>query len=1032
MKKQENLNLNLKPVVNKTVLFLLLSLLLSSMISAQNQLKVTGTVTDSDNVPVIGATVMVKGTLNGTVTDVDGKFSLSVEAAEAILSVSYIGYETKDVKVSTTEELRIILKDDNLILDEVVVVGYGSQRKANLTGAVTSVAVDDVEGRALVNAGQVLQGKIPGVSISQNSGRPGDEMSTIRVRGISSIDNNNDPLVIIDGFEGNIDDVNPQDIASISVLRDASSAAIYGSRASAGVILIETHSGSTGLAIRYNGNMSLQQPTRLPETADSWVYAELKNEARRNAGSVDVYTKERIKLYQYGIDPTAVNNDWYDIYFSNAFMHNHHLNASGGNNRFKFNSSISYSDNKGVLIGTESNRLNFNTRLNANFLQDKLRVNMNITGYNRDVVELISPTNAVIAHIAMMTPNSIIHSVDGAYAYASRYLAAEKLGGGITRDQTSLRLNGGVEIEPIKNLIASLALSQTRYREDYVLFSPEFYTTGDYEETTMNKQESELRKQWNITDNNQLTGTIHYSLKLKQHQLNALVGYERLERLYKFDGGQVKELSYNAPIFDFGDPTTHYVRSNANESATASYFSRLNYNFDNRYLLEFNIRGDGSSRFLKGSQWGYFPSFSVGWRLSEESFFPWSKNLDLKLRGSWGRLGNQNIWTYYAASDQMSGDQYYAFGGSVVPGRGTTLLANRNTTWETTEQTNVGLDATLFNRLELTFDYFNKTTFDILSRVTVPPSLGITSNPYQNIGKMNNKGFELNLVFRNKPKKGGFGYTLSGNISYIKNEVVDLGGLEFVNHSDEIRSVVGEPYASFYGYIQDGIWQIDDFTWQSDSDPAIPHEERQYVRKEGTVDQSALMSNVAPGDIKLKDVTGEGLVTPDDKTIIGTSLPDLLYGMNLSFSYRNFGLNILGQGVAGSTSMIAGQLVVPFFNTSGTLTKQAARNRWTYENQGNIHPRVVEDKSRDAIRSTYNLHNSSYFRLKSVELSYTIPSKFTDILGVGRLRLFVTGENLLLITNYLEGFDPERDNMSISAGYHPQVVTYTFGINLSL
>lgn len=1032
MKKRVNFNLNLRPVINKTVLILLLNLFLGNTIYAQDQLKVTGTVTDTDNVPVIGATVLVKGTLNGTVTDLDGRFTIAVEATDTELMISYIGYEPKDVKISTTEELQIVLEGDNLLLDEVVVVGYGSQRKANLTGAVTSVAIDDLEGRALANIGQALQGKIPGVSIFQNSGRPGDEGSTIRVRGISSIDNNNDPLIIIDGFEGSLDDVSPMDIASVSVLRDASSAAIYGSRASAGVILIETHSGGTGLSIRYNGNMSLAQPTRLPETADSWVYAELKNEARRNAGGVDVYTPERIKLYKYGIDPTAVNINWYDIYFDTAFTHNHFINASGGNNRFKFNSSITYADNEGVLIGTRSDRLGFNTRLNANFLQNKLRANMSVVGYNNNVKELIAATNTVMADISMMTPNSIVQGVNGTYAYAARYLAAEELGGGITRDQVSLRINGGVEIEPVKNLVASLALSQTRYRQDYVLYSPEFYTSGSYEENTMTKRESELRKQWSVTDNSQLTGTINYNIKLKQHRLTALLGYERLERSYKFDEGRVKELSYNAPIFDFGDPTTHYVRSNANESATASYFSRLNYNFDDRYLLEFNIRRDGSSRFLKGSQWGYFPSFSAGWRLTEESFFPWKKNMDLKLRSSWGRLGNQNIYTQYAASDQMAGDQYYAFGGTIVPGRGTILLANKNTTWETTEQFNIGLDATLFNRLELTFDYFNKTTFDILSRVTIPPSLGITTNPYQNIGRMKNEGIELNLVFRNKPKRGGLRYTLSGNLSYIKNKVVDLGGLEFVNHSDEIRSVVGQPYASYYGYIQDGLWQISDFTWQYDSDPSIPHEERQYVRKEGTVDQSALMPNVGPGDLKFKDVTGEGEIAPDDKTIIGTSLPDFLYGMSASFSYKNFGLNILGQGVAGSTSMIAGRLVAPFFNTQGTLTKQAARDRWSYENQGNKHPRMVEDKSRDALRSTYNLYNSSFFRLKSVELSYNLPRKAIDFLGVSRLRVFVTGENLLLITNYLDGFDPERNNMSVSAGYHPQVVTYSFGINLSL
>ncbi|WP_316809764.1 TonB-dependent receptor [Pedobacter heparinus] len=1022
---------------------LLLTIFISLLsISLYAQLKtITGKVLDEKNNPLPGVTVKVNGVTNaGAITNKDGNYTLQAPERATTLTFSFLSYISQTIDISGKSVANVILRENITELDEVVAVGYGTQTKANLTGAVSTVSVKEVEGRALSSADQILQGKLSGVTIVQSSGRPGDDNSEIRIRGVSSIDNNNDPLVIINGVQGNINDVNPNDIESVSVLKDAASAAIYGSRASAGVIIIETKKGSTGkgLQVEYNVTGSMVNATRLPETVDSYTYASLLNEARANVALAPIYNQTQLDLFKNQTDPNFPNTNWYDVYYQKAFMQNHYVSLRGGEKNYKFSNSVGYRDQDGILSGTSAKRLSYNSSLSGSFIKNKVRVNLGLVGYSEKGKELISATNTVLAEISGSLPTAFIQSIDtltgnpNLYSYPGRFLGAMDLGGGTENKLNNLNSRASVEIEPVKGLIGKLLLSNNKLKTDYVNFTPRFYTSGTYEETSVNLRESSLEKRNSQSDLNTFLASLEYSLKKNKHDFKFLAAHERLEMIYNYDAGSVKNLSSNQPIFNYGDPTSPFLTSAANETATASFFGRLNYSYAGKYLLELNMRRDGSSRFADGRKWGNFPSISAGWRLSEEGFFKdLQKNIYLKLRGSWGRLGNQNIFTQYAFADQMSGSEYYAFGNAIVPGRGTIILANKDTRWETTEQFDAGLDMILWNRWNITFDYFNKKTYDILARVTIPPSLGVTVLPYQNIGDMVNKGVELSIGY-NAPQRANkinYGFTVNG--SYITNKLTSLGGLPYVDHSATNRSVVGQPFSSFYGYKVAGIYQVSDFTWQNNSDPSVPHASRSYVLKTGMPNVSGVMTSPAPGDIKISDVKNDGVINADDKTLIGNPIPKLQYSFSANVSYKNFGLNVIAQGTGRADAYMNGNLIAPYFNTTGPLLTSMVTDRWTFDNPSDQYQRIYVDKGRDALITSYNIYNAAYFRLKSLQLSYTLSSAFTKKFDVNRCRIFVNAENLFLVSDFPEGFDPERRSTNVTAAFHPQVATYSVGLNLN-
>ena len=1016
-------------------LFFMLFLFFTNLILSQEKI-IKGIVTDTKKTPLFGVSVFEENTTNGVVTDFDGNYTLKVKDGSVIV-FAYLGMVSKKVPLGSKTVINVVLEQDIAQLDEIVVVGYGSKKKGDITGSISTVELKDVNARSSTSASQILQGKLSGVSITQSSGIPGDDSSTIRIRGISSIDNNNDPLVIIDDIQGTLDDINPADIESISVLKDAASAAIYGTRASAGVILIKTKRAKNGsLSFDFNTITSIQTATRLPETLNSWEHAELTNEALRNVGQPQQYTREDIELYKFGLDPIRPNTDWYGAFLGNGIIHNHFLSVKQGSDNFKFTGSLGYYDQQGVLIGTNSDKLTYRTRFDTYFLNKKLKMGIALTGYDQNIDDLTSSARSVFSTLAATNSTTFVESFpdESGLTYFSgqgRYIGLKRLGGGIERRRKSLITQYYLQFEPINKLQLKVTYSNNNLINNYQRYTPNIFTAGNILANSVSEQPSSLEKSFSTTDRNTFFATLRYSKRFKGHYASVLLGYEKLERIYDYDYAKIQFLSTNQPIFDFGDPNTQFISSSANESATVSYFARVNYNYKYKYLLEFSFRRDGSSRFAPANQWGNFPSVSAGWKMSKEKFMKPLDYLDLKFRASWGRLGNQNIRSYYGASDQMSGSEFYSFGGSIVSGRAITVLADPNTKWETTEQTNIGFDLKLFNRFTATVDYFDKKTFDILARVTVPTSLGIEEKPYQNIGSMTNRGIDIDLGYTGKQKSDGLNYSINANFSYLENEVTDLGGLDFVEHSETLRSQVGQPFSSFFGYKVEGIYQVDDFTWQNNSDPTIDHYDRDYQLSTSNPDPSGILPRARPGDLKFKDVDGNGIVDPEDKTIIGSSVPKFYYGGTINLSYKRWGLNIIGQGVGGAQAYQSGRLLKFLTNGSNSsILRSEADNRWTFDNPSTTHRSVTKSLERDQLESDYYVHNASYFRVRNIQLTYNVDEDILRKVNIAQLRLFLSAENVFLITKYIDGFDPERPYNITTEPFHPQISSLSLGFNL--
>jgi len=1031
----------------KKILFILaLILSCNTLLLAQN---VSGVVYDEHGETMPGVTVMVTGTNTGTITDINGQFTIIAENGKS-LSFSFIGYQSQTIMV-TSQAIEVNMVSDIMKLDEVVAVGYGSRKKINLTGAVESVNTDDIATRTITNAGQALQGKVSGVIVTQNSGQPGQDETEIRIRGVSSIENSNDPLVIIDGIEGQLSDVHPNDIESMSVLKDASSAAIYGNRAAAGVIIITTKTGGSGLKVNARVTSSLQQVTTFPEVANAYEYATLLNEARLNSGFPNVpYDDVKLEEIKNGTNPSLQNVDLYDFYFSPAWMHNYYASVSGGQKNYNFSFTAGYLDQDGVLYGTSADKLTYRAKLNSKFWKNKLRVGASFGGYNKKEEELSSNTASVMAYNANSSPIGFLRATDpetgepGLYGGKARYYAINEAGGGTDIKRTNFNYQFSAELEPIKGLKAKVLYGQTIYRYDKERLLASVALAGNPDEdtpSTLTDSKYELTNSSTISTT--LTTTLNYSTKFNGHKISALLGYENLTYDYDLDQFSIKFLLANQPHFPFGDPETLTADGQINERATMSYFGRLAYDYKDKYLLEANIRRDGSSRFSEENRWGIFPSFSAGWRISQESFMD-DVPVELKIRASWGKLGNERMKEYYPSFNVMDAGEYYSFGNTVVQGTGTTLLGNDDLVWEVSEQTNIGFDAVIMNAWAVSANVFDKKTTGILGRIDVPYSLGLgnatSAKPYQNVGSMSNQGLEVSLQYNKK--WNNWSLSAGANLTYLTNEVLDLGGLEYVAHNDVvsgyqppadiIRSQVGMPFGSYYGLLADGIYQVDDFTWQNDSDPSIGHYDRLYVLREGMDDISAILGRPMPGDIKYKDISGEegvpdGKITEDDITFMGSSQPDFIYSFNLYAEYKKLSLNLLGQGVQGANAYIMGALVTPFWGGRGNISKDMVNNHWSFDNPSDEYQRVYDDSQRANIVSSYYLQDASYFRIKNIELAY----RFTklDAVGVDELKISASVENAFLFSK-MDGFDPEKSFNKITPDFHPQVRIYSLGLNL--
>ncbi len=1039
--------------MKKSILILLLSL---SVVVVYADRTVSGVVKDSEGLEVIGATVLCKGTIIGTTTDVNGKFVLTVPDKATEITISYIGHKTATINITKKDVVNVTMEQDAVMLEEVVSVGYGTQRKVNLTGAIENVDMSSIGDRTLTNASLALQGQVSGVLVVQESGQAGADDATIRIRGISSIENNNAPLVIIDGVEGNLNEVDTKDIESMTVMKDASSAAIYGNKAAAGVILITTRRGKEDMfQVNYSFTESFQQPTRLPEVVGAKDYLMLWNEANRNDGTAERWDLEtEYAKYDNG---TKRSFNWYDLYFKTAPMQKHYLNLILSAGNVKTSTSFNYMDQKGMLYGTDYNRFNYRTNIEATTKNKKVKLEMHIAGYRDKTGDNTASSQSVLNKINSAPPYTPFVNPDSdpndlfsyirkvtdegtIYSGYANYIGYKENNGGKTTIRNRATCNFALVYEPIKGLNFEARYAFGFLNNSMKNFLPVMTLQNDVNNESggaISSARAELTelKQESYTQNLNLLAKYDNVFK-QSHHFGALLGFSLED--YKLNGTTVKVSNFvtSVGVLDYGEDVTKPKETISNRRAL-SVFGRLNYSYKERYLVEFNLRGDGSSRFRKGHRWGLFPSASVGWRISQEEWYePAEKVLsNLKIRASYGMLGNEAISSYYAAYDKLESDVTYSFEGKDYNAIRLTELADKNTTWEKTSQADVGLDMQWIGRLNMSLDLYYKHTYDILARVQMTSLLGTTVLPYQNIGEMENKGWELSLSYKDKLYRD-LHFWVNANISGQANKFLKLNNTdqdyvfnavagEMFSGYNMIITKVGYSYGSYYGYQVDRIFQVDDFIWQNNSDPSIPHEARNYTLKNEYPTQA---ENPRPGDLKFRDLDQNGEINDDDRTIIGKQLPDIMYSFGLGLNWKGLEFSCFFQGVAGGQVYTGGYLVSPFYNSAPVLSNYL-NNRWTIDNPSTEYQRVYIDKTKQKIVSDYYVEDASYLRLKSIELAYTFPQKWMSKIRVKKFKIFGTIQNAWTWSK-TKSFDPEKMGNVVSSDFHPQARIYSVGAEI--
>lgn len=939
----------------------------------------------ADGEAAIGATILVKGTNTGTAADIAGNFSLTVDP-KATLIVSAVGYETQEVLIKGRTTLGITLKSDIVALDDVVVVGYGTQKKVNLTGAVTSVSTKDIEGKPVTNVVEALQGTAAGLVIQQSNSQPGSRPS-INIRGIKTM-NNNDPMIIIDGIIGDIQNVNPTDIESVSVLKDASSTAIYGSRASNGVILITTKKGSANRnEVSYEVQYGWQQPTCLPTIVDSWKYAEMRNEALVNSGKPTAFTPEQIAYYRNG----GPNVNWMkELYKNAAPQQTHTASISGGNDKTTYLASVGYMDQNSMFKGPDYGLKRYNARLNMSHkASDRLSISATAAYARNDVKDHAYWTDWLIEQATRMPSIYPIKNEDGSYNLPggsnSNALARLEQGGYRKSSNDDLSATFSAEFKifdglKLKGMVGGQLYNNRLHENRKAIDIP---GSGD----TENRMAENFTRTENVTINVMLT----YDKTFGKHTLGGMIGYS-------YEGGRNKGFNtYRITEDSDYDIMVGTQTNNVGNSGTASDwaiysgFARINYNYAEKYLFEANLRDDVSSKFAKGKRAALFPSFSLGWRISEETFFENIKEYvsSMKLRSSWGLVGNNRI-DDYAYMSAVTVFQQYNFGNTIVNGA-TFGTSNSEIKWETTNMFNVGLDLGFFdNSLTITADYFNNMTRDILIRLPVPGMFGVGS-PYQNAGKVKNYGWELAANYRFKT--GDFEHSVSGNVSDSRNEVIDTKGVQWINGAD-VNTIIreGYPVNAYYAYRSNG-----------------------YFRNVDEVAAGPWLAGITPkpGDIRYLDKNNDGLVKEDDdRFILGDNFPHFTYGINYGFTWKGLDFSMFWQGVGRRNVWLRGESVEAFHNNNEGPVFDFHLDRWTPENPDAAYPRLTvgSESANNAAKSDFWIQDGSYLRLKNAQIGYTFPTRMMNKLSVKYLRVYLSGQNLLTFSHVKGGWDPETSD----------------------
>ena len=977
-----------------------------------------GTVSDDSGLPMAGVGITVKETKVGTVTDQSGRYSIEANSGNTLL-FSYLGYTTQQIPVGSQSSINIKMQTNDTDLSEVVVVGYGIQKKVNLTGAVSMVSGKELATRPMGQTSAALQGMAPGVTVRQNSGRPGSDGGTIRIRGVGTITDPT-PLVMIDGIEGSINNIDPNLIESISILKDAASSSIYGSRAANGVILVTTkRANNNEVSISYNNYIGWQDPTNMPKLVNALDYMLLINEAYANTGRTPLYADALIEEYreQNGVSSDLYpNTDWQkETLTGSGLQQSHFLTIQGGTPKVKLLGSFGLFDQKGIIENSGFKRYTIRTNADITF-SEKLKAKVDLQYVNAISTEPSASTNATVGS------GEIFQWMNGIPANQIGITESGQWGVGwngtnpisVSRDGGTYRvrgpvgsLNATVNYKPFEWLEAEAAYapryalsSQNRFKKAIQSYLPNGSTSFLTPALTSLNQRQEQ------SFFNNMRATVTASKTINDHSLKFLVGGSREDFYFEWiEGYRDTYILPEYPILDGGSAVNQTAKGSAEEWALQSLFSRLNYDYKGKYLFELNARYDGSSRFAEGNKYGFFPSASAGWRISEEGFFSGLKNIinEAKLRVSWGRLGNQLINGSYPSRTVLVFESM-ALGKQIVNTATLKALANKSIAWESTEEKNIGLNLTVFNNLSITADYYQRRTRDILLELDVPLIIGM-DKPFQNAGIVDNKGWELGIAYRGNVKD--FNYNLSFNLSDVKNTIVDMRGINQTVNLTVNRE--GESINSLFGYEAQGFFASD-------------AEATAHAKQFGTT---------KAGDIKYKDQNDDGLINESDKIIMGSTIPRLTFASNIGASYKGFDLSLLLQGVGKANGYVNGPGVLPF-NVGGALggtIREENKDRWSPENPNAKYPRLAFGESNNEQASTFWLRDASYLRVKNVQIGYTLPAHLTKKLNVNRLRVFANGSNVASFDRFLSGYDVEAP---VGAGnIYPQVKLYSFGLEVT-
>jgi len=1004
--------------IRKKLILPALFTFLFTAVVAQEKITISGKVTNGETA-LANVSVKIAGTKEGTTTDETGYFKVSIAKGQELV-FSYVGYEEQSVTVSAQQEVNITLKlSESNAMNEVVVVGYGTKKKINLTGAVATVTGKELEGRPITNLSAALQGTMAGVTVTVNNGQPGNDQGTIRVRGIGTL-GNSDAMVMVDGVVSSMNDINPSDIESVTVLKDAASASIYGSRAANGVILITTKNAKKGEAIaHYNTDIGKQSMTATPDFIESWQAATLYNEALVNEGKSPKYSDAEIQKFKDGSDPERYpNTDWYDLFWrGSGLQQNHSLDVSGGTEKMQSYVSMGYLSQDGLVKGSSMRR--YNTRFKTDLkISDRIKISGNLAYSQQQFREPVSNIHgldfAQLIGTLHQTGRVIPYKINGYYGYSDEGNPVGVLEGGSNNFNKTHRLSAilqadlevikGLHVKPLLGYTANIIEAKSRIN-DLQYYDP--YTGAP----TIWEGPNIVASNSSFLDNLLMQVLVQYDKSFGDHDFSVLGGYSQEHNKYDYLFGSRRGYLNNALAeLDAGPITGLQNGGNASEYALQSVFGRINYSFKKRYLVEGNIRDDGSSRFAKGNRWALFPSASVGWRISEEDFFAGPKKIfsDLKIRASWGQLGNQNIGTYPYQATIATG-QNYSFGGQTVDGIAPVNGVNPGIKWESTTTKDIGLDAVLLNGMfTFTGDYFIRNTDNILLSLPVANAFGLNA-PVINAGSVQNKGVELAAGYH--LSRRNFSFNAEANISFITNKITSLAGTGPFPDGSTIQGE-GLPINALYGWVSEGLFQS-----QEDIDKHAS--------------QNGIGGPVAPGDIKYKDLNSDGVIDSKDRQYLGTYFPKMTYGLSLSARYKGFDAVLFLQGAGDVKSFVSGRILGSLYDKNGDPTS-IWLDRWTPDNTNASFPRVWNSNPQNdpsATPSSFWVRSAGYMRLKNVQIGYTLSNAWLSRKGI-KLRIFWTGKDLITFTKFYKWVDPESPLGGNSYSY-PMVKVNSLGVNLT-